>query len=325
MRGTVTGKQFVYGKDILELEREEDSTPVNTALYGRGKGVETESGEGYGRRLTFDDVVWTTAAGDPVDKPAGQEWVGDPAALARWGRPGGRHRFDVFTLHRMERQDHLFQALAFFRTDEAKGVPVLIVQIETSGREEIAVQYLKLTEPVEGKAFDHRILCIFCNHVPPVFEFLEGIRLSGSPGGFVLPEFGIDKACLQVIFNRVQQREEVLCSAGLTFFEMDRFGSIFPHFQGIEGIESLHPVAGDFGIFVLADEPGLAAVIESDFHLKDGADIVQIAHELPFGDIETVILKLRLLREVMIDLFKSGRRFAQFVQDMNITQEKFTF
>ncbi|MEN6391076.1 MAG: phage tail protein [Syntrophomonas sp.] len=97
MRGTDTGKQFIYGKDILELEREEDSTPVNTALYGRGKGVETESGEGYGRRLTFADIVWTTAGGDPVDKPAGQEWVGDPTALAQWGRPGGRHRFDIFT------------------------------------------------------------------------------------------------------------------------------------------------------------------------------------------------------------------------------------
>jgi len=97
MRGTDTGKQFVYGKDMLEFEREEDIAPVNTALYGRGKGVETESGTGYGRRLTFADVVWSVAGGDPVDKPAGQEWVGDPTALARWGRPGGRHRYEVFT------------------------------------------------------------------------------------------------------------------------------------------------------------------------------------------------------------------------------------
>ncbi len=90
MVGTDTGKQFVYSKDILSIEREMDSTGVVTALYGRGKGVETESGEGYGRRLTFKDEV-------AVDKPAGQEWVGDPTALAQWGRPGGRHRFGVFT------------------------------------------------------------------------------------------------------------------------------------------------------------------------------------------------------------------------------------
>jgi len=88
MRGTDTGKQFAYSKDILNIEREVDSSGVVTALYGRGKGVETESGA-YGRRLTFADVI-------AADKPAGQEWIGDSDALAQWGRPGGRHRFGVF-------------------------------------------------------------------------------------------------------------------------------------------------------------------------------------------------------------------------------------
>lgn len=88
MRGTDTGKQFAYAKDILTVEREVDSSGIVTALYGRGKGVETDSGS-YGRRLTFADVV-------AADKPSGQEWVGDSAALAQWGR-NGRHRFDVFT------------------------------------------------------------------------------------------------------------------------------------------------------------------------------------------------------------------------------------
>ena len=86
-RGSSTGKQFVYSKDILSIEREADSSSVVTALYGRGKGVELESG-GYGRRLTFADVV-------AADKPAGQEWVGNSDALEMWGR-NGRHRFDVF-------------------------------------------------------------------------------------------------------------------------------------------------------------------------------------------------------------------------------------
>jgi phage minor structural protein len=88
MRGTDTGKQFAYTKDILSIEREVDISAIATALYGRGKGIETESG-GYGRRLTFADV-------EAVDKPLGQEWIGDDTALAQWGRPGGRHRFDVF-------------------------------------------------------------------------------------------------------------------------------------------------------------------------------------------------------------------------------------
>jgi phage minor structural protein len=88
-RGADTGKQFAYTKDIVSIEREVDASNVVTALYGRGKGVELDSGA-YGRRLTFADVV-------ADDKPAGQEWIGDAEALARWGRPGGRHRFAVFT------------------------------------------------------------------------------------------------------------------------------------------------------------------------------------------------------------------------------------
>ena len=95
-RGTDTGKQWEYGRHTKEIEREIDLTTTKTALYGRGKGEAVETG-GYGRRTTFADVVWSTASGDPVDKPAGQEWVGDPAALALWGRDGGsRHRFGKF-------------------------------------------------------------------------------------------------------------------------------------------------------------------------------------------------------------------------------------
>lgn len=93
-RGTDTGKQFAYGRHTKSIEREVDLASVVTAMYGRGKGVETDAG-GFGRRLTFADIVWTTP-GNPANKPATQEWVGDPTALAAWGRPGGRHRFGVF-------------------------------------------------------------------------------------------------------------------------------------------------------------------------------------------------------------------------------------
>jgi len=111
MRGTDTGKQFAYAKDILNIKREVDISGLTTALYGRGKGVETESG-GYGRRLTFADVEWSVENGDPVDKPLGQEWVGDPEALERWGRPGStgkRHRFDVFVDEDEEDPEALLQ------------------------------------------------------------------------------------------------------------------------------------------------------------------------------------------------------------------------
>ncbi len=113
MRGSDTGKQFVYSKDILEIKREKDFTGVYTAMYGRGKGVENESGTAYGRRLTFADEVWTIAGGDPADKPAAQEWVGDTAALAQWGYPDGlggkRHRYGIYTNEDQTASDTLLQ------------------------------------------------------------------------------------------------------------------------------------------------------------------------------------------------------------------------
>ncbi|MFA7078267.1 MAG: phage tail protein [Syntrophomonas sp.] len=107
-RGADTGKTFSYDKDIEEINREIDLTDVCTAMYGRGKGVETDSGS-YGRRLTFKDEVWTVAGGDPADKPADQEWVGDTSALALYGRPGNRHRYGVYTNEEQEDAAALLQ------------------------------------------------------------------------------------------------------------------------------------------------------------------------------------------------------------------------
>lgn len=99
-RGTDTGKRFEYTKDLLSIKRTVDASNIKTALYGRGKGEQTEAG-GYTRRLTFADVVWNGSGLDPVDKPLGQQWVGDPEALEKFGRidpdTGKKmHRFGVF-------------------------------------------------------------------------------------------------------------------------------------------------------------------------------------------------------------------------------------
>jgi phage minor structural protein len=87
-RGSRTGKRFVYGKDMTSVHPTRDLSGLKTALYGYGKRNDD------GTYVTFASVAWSKANGDPVDKPAGQEWVGDPDALAKWGRAGGtRHRF----------------------------------------------------------------------------------------------------------------------------------------------------------------------------------------------------------------------------------------
>ena len=84
VKGAWKGKRFEYTKDLVEVTRTVDAKNVKTALYGLGKEID-DSG---GLRETFADVVWVKGVdGAPVDKPAGQTWVGDPTALATWGKP----------------------------------------------------------------------------------------------------------------------------------------------------------------------------------------------------------------------------------------------
>nr|DAJ39104.1 MAG TPA: tail protein [Caudoviricetes sp.] len=116
--GRVTGHQFEYGTNILNVTYEESSDDVVTALIGRGKGeqITDETGEatgGYGRRVQFKDVVWTVSNGDPVDKPSGQNYVTNDAAKNIYGlHQNGviKHRFGVYTNEDIEDPVELLKA-----------------------------------------------------------------------------------------------------------------------------------------------------------------------------------------------------------------------
>ena len=116
--GRVTGHQFEYGSNILNITYEESSDEVVTALIGRGKGEQStdESGEatgGYGRRIQFKDVSWSVAKGDPVDKPAGQNYVANETARNIYGlHQNGviKHRFGVYTNEDIEDPVELLKA-----------------------------------------------------------------------------------------------------------------------------------------------------------------------------------------------------------------------
>lgn len=78
--GVRSGKRVVYGHNALEILQEIERTNIYTALIGRGKG-EQVSADGYGRKITFADVVWDS----PVAKPKGQEYVELPSMTALYG------------------------------------------------------------------------------------------------------------------------------------------------------------------------------------------------------------------------------------------------
>lgn len=82
--GGKNGKVFVHGRDLLTVSEKKSQGAIYTAVVGRGKGEETDTG-GYGRRISFKDVEWRRTSGQPVDKPVGQEYVEIPAMTKLYG------------------------------------------------------------------------------------------------------------------------------------------------------------------------------------------------------------------------------------------------
>lgn len=90
--GQAIGKRVVYGHNALQILQEVERTNIFTALVGRGKGEQVSSAEdsgkqanGFGRKITFEDVVWSTASGKPVNKPKRQRYVELPAMTKLYG------------------------------------------------------------------------------------------------------------------------------------------------------------------------------------------------------------------------------------------------
>lgn len=92
--GADYGKVFTHGKDLLTVSEKASQGAIYTAAIGRGKGEEITGADGqatggYGRRITFKDVVWRKNSGNPVDKPKGQEFVEIPELTAKYGFANG--------------------------------------------------------------------------------------------------------------------------------------------------------------------------------------------------------------------------------------------
>lgn len=82
--GASDGKRFEIDKDVTSLERRVDTTQIATAIYP----IRREEVDGKEVITDISSLVWTTADGKPVNKPAGQKIISDPVALQNWGRIG---------------------------------------------------------------------------------------------------------------------------------------------------------------------------------------------------------------------------------------------
>jgi phage minor structural protein len=113
--GSRTGRRYEYGDKLLSVTCEQSSDTLVTALVGRGSSVQVSEGtdgspDGYSRKITFADVVWKKSAGNPLDKPAGQEYLEDPAATAAYGFSDGKPRIGFVEFDKINDKNLLIKA-----------------------------------------------------------------------------------------------------------------------------------------------------------------------------------------------------------------------
>lgn len=114
-QGARTGRRFEYGDKLLSVTCEQSSDELVTALVGRGSSVQVSEGtdgspDGYSRKITFADVVWKKSAGQPLDKPAGQEYLEDPSATAVYGFSDGKPRIGFVEFDKINDKNLLIKA-----------------------------------------------------------------------------------------------------------------------------------------------------------------------------------------------------------------------
>lgn len=83
--GEYSNERYDYGDKALTIEKEVNRSNLFTSLIGRGKGEEV--GDGYGRRIEFDQVYWSKSKGDPLNKPTGQINLEIPEMTEKYGIP----------------------------------------------------------------------------------------------------------------------------------------------------------------------------------------------------------------------------------------------
>jgi phage minor structural protein len=100
-RGIDTKKWFIYGKDLIDVKRSENSEGLVTALIGVGKGNPD------GSRLTLANFT-PSGLKAGFEKPYEADWVGNEEALQRYGK-NGKHIFGIFFDEHGTNKQELFE------------------------------------------------------------------------------------------------------------------------------------------------------------------------------------------------------------------------
>lgn len=148
------GKWYEYGDSLLTVVAEEMRESVFTAFIGRGKGEEV--GDGFGRKIGFNDVIWTVEGGNPVDKPKGQDYVEVPWATDLYGYEDGAPRMTVVDFPDIEDEAELLESTYEYALTECRPKVQFKSNVLESGRADVG-EIVTILRPDMGIRYKTRV------------------------------------------------------------------------------------------------------------------------------------------------------------------------
>lgn len=174
------GKWYEYSDKLLTITAEQASDSLYTAFVGRGKGEEV--GDGFGRRIGIDKVVWTTASGKPVNKPLNQDYIEIPNATAEHGFSDGTPRTTVVIFEDTEDINVLAQQTYDYALNECRPKLQMKANVIEDGLSELGETCAVIRDD-RGIRYKTRVFKLtrdFLNKKQRVVEFGDEIVISAA-------------------------------------------------------------------------------------------------------------------------------------------------
>lgn len=194
---TFRGRIFDSARDTDNIYTTRENVPV-TMLFGIGKAVSTGDNP---QKLTFADIAWSRANGDPADKPAGQDWISDPEAVAKYGQ-----RQDVYSNQYQDDPEKLLRETWEELQKRCKPSMTITANVqdmemtEGFGHQQVRLWDTAAIVKRNGTALESTIINIERDYVTP---WLTKITLGNEEHASIAQQMANNQKALEQLSNRV--------------------------------------------------------------------------------------------------------------------------
>ena len=196
------GRWFEYGDKLLTVIAEENHSNVFTAFIGRGKGEET--GDGFSRKIKFDNINWSVENGNPINKTVGQDYVEIKEATKLYGYPDGKPRIAVVDFDDEDDRENLLRLTYEYALENSR--PKLQLKATAVDDEKVELgEVCAIIRPNLDIRYKTRIFKVKTDRLSNLQEFEFGDKIVISRSDRIRAEQKTKEKELQEIESRLEQ------------------------------------------------------------------------------------------------------------------------